>query len=472
MAQPDQSPRASAQLRSRLAEHARDPLHRSSYFLIGSLVASAGGALIFWVAAAHLAPASAVGRASALVSAVTLLSYLTSLGIPYGILRFGARDNGLTSVTNGSIVISAATSTAAALVFCLGVRLWAPNVRTLVDTPGAVAIFAIANVAVGLAVIFDGFLVARRIAKWATLRAVVTAIGRFILLVALVDSGATGIYLAAVIPFIAVGALTLLALPRLEPRYRLHGIGEREPFRRFLAYSLRMYPSSLLGGAPPFALPLIALAIVGPRETAYFFAAWSAVSVALVLPSMVANVVLSEGSRDQPWAASRRGRTLALRIVTPVMLLLILAAHPVLLVFGHDYAVAAWMLRILALSLIPWAIMSLDLAAMRAEERYRATNVAMLALAITTIGGVVVLGGALGLEGMALGWTLGNVLVAAGVRAYASRLAAQEHEGKGDDARFTDERVAAAEMSRKLALAEVAEMGAGLAFEPVDTEAE
>lgn len=472
MASSGQSARAVAQLRGRLAEHARDPLHRSSYFLIGSLIASAGGGLIFWVAAAHLAPASAVGRASALISAVTLLSYLTGLGLPYGILRFGARDNGLASVTNGAILISAATSAAAGLVFCLGIGVWAPNLKVLVDTPGVVAIFAVANVAVGLAVIFDGFLVARRIAKWATLRAVITAIGRFGLLVVLVDSGATSVYLAGVIPFIAVSAMTLLALPRLEPRYRLRELRDPESLRPFLAYSLRMYPSSLLGGAPPFALPLIALAIVGPSETAYFFAAWSAVSVALVLPSMVANVVLSEGSRGQPWAASRRGHTIALMIVTPVMLLLILAAQPLLLVFGHDYAVAAWMLRILAVSLIPWAIMSLDLAAMRAEARYRATNLAMFALAITTIGGVVVLGGTFGLEGMALGWTLGNALVAGGVRAYASTLAAQEHTGEGGDVRSAEERVDAGDMSRKLALAEVAEMGPRLGFELGDTETE
>jgi O-antigen/teichoic acid export membrane protein len=417
-----------ARARARLTTHTRDPLYRNSYFLIGSLVASAGGGLIFWVAAARLAPAADVGRASALISAVTLLSYLTSLGLPYGLLRYGARDDGLASVMNGALLVSSATSVLASVVFCLGVGWWAPNLASLVDTPTAVAIFAVVNVAVGLAVLLDGFSAARRMAQWAMIRAGLVAVARFALIVPLVDHGARGIYLAGTIPFVLVTMMSVLVLPRLEPRYRIRRLREWPALHRFFAYSLRTFPSALLGGAPPFALPLVVLAIVGPRQTAYFFAGWSAVSIALVLPAMVANVVLSEGSREDPWTASRRGRRLAMVIATPVTLLFLLGAQPILSVFGHDYEQAAWMLRIFALSLIPWAVMSLDLAAMRVEARYQAMNWTMLTLALSTLIGAVVLGVTLRLDGVALGWTLGTLLTTTGLRLYAGNIAARARE--------------------------------------------
>ena len=424
--------------REHLATHIREPLYRNSYFLLGSLVASAGGGFIFWVVAARLAPAAAVGRASALISAVTLLSYLTSLGLPYGLLRHGVIDDGLASVMNGALIVSTVTSVLASLVFCLGVGLWAPNLSSLVDTPTAVAFFVVVNVAVGLTVLLDSFLAARRIAQWATIRAGLLSAARFVLLVPLVDHGARGLYLAGTIPFVLVASLSVLILPRLEPRYRIRRLREWQPMRRFLTYSLRIFPSTLLGGAPPFALPLIVLAIVGPSETAYFFAGWSAISVALILPSMVANVVLSEGSREDPWSACRRARRLALTIVVPVTLFFMLGAKPLLALFGHNYQQAAWMLRIFAVSLVPWAVMSLDLAAIRAEARHRALNWMMLALSMSTLFGAVAFGVALGLDGVALGWTLGNLFTTAGVRLYARRVSAQAREriraGRGDGA--------------------------------------
>jgi O-antigen/teichoic acid export membrane protein len=429
---------AVARARGRLITHIRDPLYRNSYFLMGSLVASAGGGFIFWVLAARLAPAEAVGRASALISAVTLLSYLTGLGLPYGLLRYGARDDGLASVMNGALLVSSATSVLASIVFCVGVGLWAPDLTSLVDTPMAVAVFALVNVAVGLTVLLDSFLAARRMAQWAMSRAVLLSAARFVLFVPLIDHGARGIYLAGTIPFVLVTTLSVLVLPRLEPRYRIRRLREWPALRRFFAYSLRTFPSTLLGGAPPFTLPLIVLAILGPRQTAYFFAAWSAVSVALVLPSMVANIALSEGSRENPWAASRRGRRLAMIIVTPVTLLFLLGAKPILSVFGHDYERAAWMLRIFALSLIPWAVMCLDLSAMRVEARYQAMNWTMLTLALSTLIGAVVLGVGLGLDGVALGWTLGNLLTTTGVRLYARDIASRSREeppaGRDDSA--------------------------------------
>jgi O-antigen/teichoic acid export membrane protein len=420
-----QSSRAAA--RERLAIHVREPLYRNSYFLLGSLVASAGGGFIFWVAAARLAPAADVGRASALISAVTLLSYLTSLGLPYGLLRHGVLDDGLASVMNGALMISTLTSVLASLIFCLGIHWWAPNLTSLVDTPSGVAIFAVANVAVGLTVLLDSFLAARRLAQWATVRAGLLSAGRFVLLAPLVHHGARGVYLAGTVPFIVVAALSVLVLPHLEPRYRIRELRDRLAVRRFLAYSVRIFPSTLLGGAPPFALPLIVLAIVGPTQTAYFFAAWSAVSVALILPSMIANVVLSEGSRDDPWSACYRARKLALIIVTPVTLIFLLGANLILSVFGHDYQQAAWMLRIFSVSLIPWAVMSIDLAAIRAEARHRDLNWMMLALSVLSLVGAVALGVVLGLDGIALGWTLANLLMTVSVRLYSKRAAARAH---------------------------------------------
>jgi O-antigen/teichoic acid export membrane protein len=405
-----------------LRQHGRDPLFRHSYLLLASAGISAASGFVFWIIAARLSSAEAVGRSAALVSAVALLSYLTSLGLPYGMLRFGSADRDLSSAVNVAVLLTVASSVAASLIFVAGVRLWTPALAGLVQPPPRLTVFVVVNVGAALVVMLDNLFAARRAAQIPLVRSALTAVGKLGLLPAVAGLGAIGIYLAALAPAAAIVLLILVCLPWLVPAYQVRALRYRGSASELVSYSISTYPAALLAGAPPFFIPLIALTIVGSRQTAYFYVAWNLLAILLLIPSIISNMSLSEGSRDLPWRTADRARKFAIALIVPLTVGLMLVGRPMLSLFGHAYAAhGTWPLRIFAVSLIPWTFLNINQAALRADARHRELTLVSMAFAVLTLVGPTVFGLAWGLTGLAAGWTLGVSIASAGLALLAGR---------------------------------------------------
>ena len=399
--------RASAVLRAQV----RDPLYLQSHLLLAGTAIAAVTGFAFWILAARLTDATTVGRAAGLISAVSLVSYLTSLGLPYGILRFGGATKGFSSMVNLALLVSAATSVLASVLFVVGAGWWAPALEGVLASAAALLFFAAANVAAALSTLLDNLFAARRAAQIALVRNAASGLGKLALVVALAGEGALGLFWAGMAPVIVASVVVVALLPRLQRDYRPRELELSAPVRDFASFSLRNYPAALFGGAPPFFLPLIALAVTDPRQTAFFYVAWSLVGVLLVLPTVVSHISLSEGARHLPWDIALRGRTFALVMITPAVAGLLLLAGPLLSIFGPGYPEGATdALRLLALSLFPWTFMSLSLAGLRGESRYRELTLATAVFGVLSLAGPIGLGLAFGLDGIAAGWTLGVLL--------------------------------------------------------------
>ena len=65
-------------------------LMEQSFLLTLSTGISAAGGFVAWSLAAHVAAPHAVGVAACLFASCSLLSYLTSLALPYGLLRYAS----------------------------------------------------------------------------------------------------------------------------------------------------------------------------------------------------------------------------------------------------------------------------------------------------------------------------------------------------------------------------------------------
>ena len=64
------------------------PLYKNSVFLIASSTSAAGSGFFFWVIAARFYSAEEVGLASAIISAMGLVSLLSLLGFDISLVRF------------------------------------------------------------------------------------------------------------------------------------------------------------------------------------------------------------------------------------------------------------------------------------------------------------------------------------------------------------------------------------------------
>lgn len=424
------APSRSSNARERLSNHVAQPLYRNSYWLIVSNGLGAATGFVFWLLAARLATAAEVGQAAGLFSAVLFLSYLTSLGLPYGVLRFAGVGDDLSAVINTGLFVSALTSVIASLAFVAGARLWAPELTGPLSGLGAVLIFATLNAASGVATLLDAIATGQRSAQHVALRRLL-GVTKLPLLLLLAASGAVGIYTASLLPVVVGSVASVAALPWMVRGYRRTFTASAGIVRRFFTFSLETFPASLLSGAPPFILPLFALGILGPVNTAYFYIAWSVASVLMLIPTFIAQVSLSEGSRGDLTTVARRSRRFALGLVLPAVACVVVLAGPVLRLYGQEYAAhGTHALQVLAMSAIPWAVVAIKLSVLRAAERAREVLLLSAIFALGSLAAAGGLGTVLGLPGLAIGWTAGVSAAAVlstqvGARSAAGRRASQ-----------------------------------------------
>ena len=401
-----------------------EPMLQQTFFLTISTGLSAGGGFVAWSVAAHVAPPHAVGVATGLLAICSLLSYLSSLALPYGLLRYGHLARTPRMIRH-ALLLTTVTSILAAVIFALGSPWWSPDLAPSLNRADTMAIFTILNVAVGVAVLVDAYLVARRRAGLACARNGLVAIGKIGALALLVTitgtSRATLIYLAMLTP-VAVSALCFaLPLVRASPDNPLPD--ERGLSAEFFKFSLRNYPGALLDGAPVFLLPVLVLRLVGATDYAYFFVAWSVSGVIGLLAAAVGQVALRESAaRDDQRVLAVRARLLVLAVTGSAVLILLPAAGLVLHIFGSSYASFSVLpLRLLVLSAIPGAHLTITIALLRGRKRYSAVNQSSVAYAALSIGASVGLGAIAGVPGVCAGWLIGVSLSAAVATLVAAR---------------------------------------------------
>jgi O-antigen/teichoic acid export membrane protein len=177
------------------------------------------------------------------------------------------------------------------------------------------------------------------------------------------------------------------------------------------SFSVRTFPAALLAGGPTFLLPLLVLNTLGPRVTAYFYVAWNIAFVLQLVPSVISQPTLSEGSAGSVRIAERALR-LSLAITGPAVVVIVLGASAIMSLYGPTYvAHATWPLRLFALAAIPACFISVAGAVLRVENRHLSITVLNGAFCVIALGLAGLGGSVLGLGGVAAGWTVGSALV-------------------------------------------------------------
>jgi O-antigen/teichoic acid export membrane protein len=363
-----------------LVRHWADPLYRQSYLMLASTGVAAVTGLVFWVVAARRAEPAVLGAAAGLFSANAFLSYLTGFGLPYAMLRFGASDR-ITARLNASLAFSAATSLGAAVLFAVATPLVSPELAPHLKLwwPDLV-LFAVAGIGAGAGVLIDNLLAARQRAGTVLARNSVAGVLKVAALPWLPVDDPRPLYLAVTLPVAVTVLATLLALPRLVPGYRLTagfrpiaGCRRDPAVRETAAFAAKSFPGALLSGAPQFALPLLAVSVLGVRENAFFYVAWSIAQIAYLVPAVVSNISLSQGTSASAGALAARGRRFAALLLVPAVLVGVLAPGLVLSLYGAGYSDGAAMsLRLLMLGVLPWTVVILAQSRLRTEHRFPA----------------------------------------------------------------------------------------------------
>ena len=331
---------------------------RNSLYLILNSVIQATLGFAFWIIMARLFSTADVGRASSLISAMTLISYIALLGLSSTFIRYLPTASNRDALITAGLFVVGIGGAAIALLYVLATPVLAPRLAFVEHSPALTIGFVLLTAAAAVNLVTDSIFIASRKAGYNALAdGAVGGITRLFFGVALAGTGAYGLFCASAGGFAAAALASIVLIITV-----LHGRPSlRKPLQTLkpiLRFSGANYVGDILNLLPNLVVPLIVLDRLGASTAAYYFVAFQMVVVLYAAGFAVTSTFLAEGSHaEEDWRKLlRRGRRVMIMFCLPGCLMLVVAAHWVLLAFGARYSQhAAPTLMLLAVAAIPVA---------------------------------------------------------------------------------------------------------------------
>ena len=425
----------------RIRRELADPLLRNGYALILNIGVTSITGVLYWILAARVYDARDVGASSAAISILSLLSSIAILNFGGALARYAPRAG---AGTKRLVLIAYGSSTVAgALVTVVYVLLS----KLHVGVPVILGSSLIPAIALGLSVLAwniftleDGVLTGLRAAVWTPLENGGYGLVKIALLIGFAPlSKKFGIFASWVVPAAIIALpINLLIFRRLIPRHaaetaaRAQPVGRRE-LGRFVAGD---YVGSLFSKALLNILPVIVLVRLGARPNAFFFVAFTITTTLDLIAIMLGNVLTVECAHD-PDRLHTLTRSVVRRlaaILIPSVLLIVVAARPILSIYGANYARhAATALQVLAAATLLRTSTTLHNSLARVHRRVG--QIAITNGAMCLLCGVLAIwfSGPWGINGVAIGYLIGQAAVAAAVTPGNIRLIRGRDEGPVDE---------------------------------------
>jgi O-antigen/teichoic acid export membrane protein len=326
-----------AVLRARLRA---DHMVRNSLYLILSSGLQAALGFAFWIVVARLFSTADVGKASSLVAATTVIAYLALVGLNNGFVRYLPTAADRDALLTAGFLLVGICGAGMGLVYVFLTPAIAPPLSFLEHQPALAAGFVLLTAAAAVNLLTDSVFIASRKAGFTALTdGAIGGVTRVVSAVVLVGTGAYGIFCASVGGYAAAALASLVLITTsLHSRPSL-----RKPFRTLqplLRFSSASYAGNVFSMLPILVVPLIVLDRLGASEAAYYFVAFQIATLLYSTVYAVETTFLAEGSHTgvDRRELLKRSRRVLMALCLPACLVLVVAAHWVLLVFGKNYS--------------------------------------------------------------------------------------------------------------------------------------
>ena len=383
----------------------RDPVYRGSYALVANTVGTSVIGAVYWAVAAHLYSPEALGRATALVSALMLVATLSQLNLSSTLMRFLPQMGAMSArrLINFSYLACSLTAVAGSMIFVTVLPRLSSEWRFVGDSAFFAVIFAVSVVVWEIFTLQDAALVGLQRAGAVPVENVVYSLVKLALLVVAAKLlGSTDILFSWVIPLILlIPVINWLIFGRCLQDRNPHDMVPRMQVRHLARFASVDYAGVICAQITANALPLLVISVLGPAAAGSFY-------IASLITSGVATVGInfSTGLLVEAAAAparlpeiTRGALKRCLIILGPTTILLIFGAHLILRVYGGSYiAQTVVLFQLLALSVLPICIESIAYSLDRIAGKPIRATLSQLAIAVLTLGGSWLLFGRFGLN--------------------------------------------------------------------------
>lgn len=395
-----------------------DSLLRNSVFMMAVQVLGSLLGFVYWLVAARLYTTSDVGLAAALVSALTLASLLTMLGVNSALVQIlPQRESGesWSAALNAGLLVGLAGSTVGGIVALVILPLLSHQFDILVTKPWYALAFVLGVVATTIVALLDYACIAERSAGRMLVRNVIFSTIKIPLIAipVIVSIGAFGIVLSWVVSAAAVLIVMFMMLPGLRRGYRLSRAHVGDELRGLRAYLAGHHAINIGSFLPFWLLPILVTIRLTPTDTAYFYAAWRVSAIVFFVAPAIAQSLSAEGAADPSavWDKARASVRFALALLVPACLALVVLGPLILNAFGPMYESAGLPLLLLfAASAFPDAMMNIYVGILRVEGRLKLGGWLQMGTAIVSLGCAWLLLPSMGIAGAGVGWLASRLL--------------------------------------------------------------
>ena len=349
-------------------DQAKSPLYRNAFFImLASLIGAPLGFVFLFVVYKYYDLTDA-GYAAAMVNTITFLVGIGSLGLPIALIRFLPESDDPPALVNTSLSIAGGLSAALALVFILGLGIWAPNLRLIFANPVYLLIIPLTAMAYAFGPVLDQATIGVRRADLFAIRVAILSVIKIplplLFVLAFRDElgGTLGVYMSWSLSFaISVIVVGLVLLPRVIPGYRPRPRLSRSRLRPMFRFSVGNWVASLIGSAGSLLLTLLIINTLpeatGSTAVAVYYAVTVMAGILIVIPQATMSSLYAEASQRNAERRrdERRAIGLSIALLIPGIIAMWLFADVLLRLFENTTLAdqGAGPLRILTLSSIP-----------------------------------------------------------------------------------------------------------------------
>jgi CDP-glycerol glycerophosphotransferase (TagB/SpsB family)/O-antigen/teichoic acid export membrane protein len=347
--------------------------------LFGSTAVTSILGFVYWSLIARTAPPEAVGAASALVSALTLLGMIGMFGFGTMLIaELAAAPRRAAELIPASLLVSSALSCLLALGFVAGSRLFSPALGDAFGTWINVVLFTGGVVLSAVGFVFDQASVGLGIAQLQLWRNTWFSVAKilFIPLIAVVG----GFDWVIVATWVAGHAASMVLI---APALRRRGLlSMHRPRRSALTglgwVTVHHNTLNLSLSIPRMAVPVIVGVFLPGAVTAAFYSAWMIAGFVYAIPTHLATTLFAVAAGDRASLARKARLTLGVSaaigavVIPPIVVL----SHELMRLFGPQYAAAGTGCLVLLVLLYPAHVVKQHFAAvLRVEGRVRRAGV-------------------------------------------------------------------------------------------------